>query len=99
MILSHYNLEFRTTARRRFTEFVFSRTDSSLHIVWGCFSVYFQDLNRSVIRYCGECDSDALRGLSAGDESWEVCDACQSIEPSTYERTYMEVYEQTGSLP
>lgn len=82
--------------------FRWGRCNMHLHVERACIYLAFfgvrawvEDTRYVEITYCGECDEEAgddgLRTVSAGDESWSVCESCRSVEGSSY--TKMVRYE------
>jgi hypothetical protein len=48
-------------------------------------------INFEEIRICGECDGDEpLDRVRTGDESFDVCPCCSTIEPSTRRRYLLD---------
>lgn len=61
------------------------------HLVWGRLSVIFGQPHLETVRVCSECEG-LIRVVSAGDESWDVCEDCRQVEGRTHEIT-IEEYE------
>ena len=41
---------------------------------------------------CDDCGSDDIERLSAGDESWDVCQDCRSVEHCTEKEVIVNEY-------
>jgi hypothetical protein len=85
------------TARWPWTHFRIHREPQDVHLVWGKLSVQFAktDPDAEMIRVCCACHG-AIEVVSAGDESWDVCEGCGQIEGNTVEIT-LDEYEANSN--
>lgn len=64
------------------------------HLVWGRVSILVDTPDLDFVSVCAECDcNETPSRVSSGDESWNVCQSCGSIEGRTREVTVRE-YER-----
>ena len=88
-ILNH-TIELSLRARWPWSHFRVHKYEYYTHVVWGKLSFEFGQSHLMPVTLCKECDSDAVGGVSYGDEGWTVCDDCGAVEQGTYEVTLEE---------
>lgn len=89
-----YYIEFNASARWNWSHFKIhrgskwgaSRRDGFYrHIVWGKLSLSISQPQIETVRMCSECDGhEEMECVSSGDESWDVCPNCRTIEGKTH---------------
>lgn len=77
-----YDIEIHSRARRKWSEFhSFRAKESSYkHWVWGRLSLSIEDWSLEDYAICAVCESTELTTLGRGDEGWDFCPDCRSIE-------------------
>jgi hypothetical protein len=85
MVVNIFNwcIELHFRARKPWTHFKIwglQYNTRGRHIVWGRMSLHFENVVEKCYPVCRECSSPDIGEKSAGDESFTVCDSCQTVE-------------------
>lgn len=98
-----YYIEFNASARWPMSHFKIHRRNRwqgysgfNMHIVWGKFSLNITQPQIETVRMCSECDgTEPIGGVSHGDESWDVCPNCRTIEGKTH---YISLWDYENEI-
>lgn len=86
----NYIIDIGLTSLHNWTHFKIHRNEYSRHLVWGKLSIEVINWAIECHAVCGECGSISLKGIGAGDESWTVCESCQTVEGSVDYVNYVD---------
>lgn len=91
MKLLNHVVELNLRARNTLSHFRIHRRPYYTHVCWWKVSLIYGQPHLEPVTMCGGC-SGIIKCVSAGDETWDVCEDCMQVEGGTLEIT-MEEYE------
>lgn len=73
-------LGYRPKSNHKLTHYKRTRTLLGTLYSLGKFSLLIEDWTDEAFATCGECGSHEVTTRTAGDESWDVCPDCRTVE-------------------